>query len=132
MLQQNFDGAYQEFWAVFLHKKRKEQRQHKQQLSCFLQPGESMATSQLPPPSQNHKLLSQPAISLPTALANLSLSFLCLSTKSQSKLKKNRKELKMSIEGCGVRDILCHANRPQVFCARITFLIWSGKIITIF
>lgn len=64
-----------------------------QQLLCLLQAGESTATSQLPPPSPNHKLLSQPAISLPTALAraHLSLSFICLCPKLPSRLKKPEK-----------------------------------------
>lgn len=32
----------------------------------------------------------------------------------------------------GARVILCHVNRPQVFCARITFLILLGKLLTFF
>lgn len=120
-LQQNHDGAYQETHQ-FCCLRRETSR------------GSSLVSSMLgrawPPPSSlypspTHKLPSQPAISLPTALAKapLSLSFLCPCSKLPS-MQTNQKTAEHvcsrewgTRRSCVVlRDHKCFVQEPPFWC----------------
>lgn len=130
VLQQNLDGAYRETQAVLLPEKRNEQRQHTPQLPRLLCARESMATSQLPP-SLPKPQTPFPACNLPSRCSGEGSSFIPFPLLQAAKhVNKPEKSWTCLQQGVGLGEILCCVNRPQVFCARTSFLILLGKSLT--